>query len=140
MAPYDRHRAAADDLARTGGRDAAVKIVEYDPAWPAAFQAECERLEPLLEGAHIHCFGSTAVPGLAAALPLSDATADLCVCYSGLHVVEDPGAVLAEIARCLKPGGEVVGTTFLLNGSRRQRFLMRRGQQRGEFAASGTGP
>jgi ubiquinone/menaquinone biosynthesis C-methylase UbiE len=73
-----------------------------------------------------------------AALPLSDATVDLCLCYSGLHIVEDPQAVLAEIARCLKPGGELVGAMFLLEGSRRQRFLMRRGQQRGEFGVSGT--
>lgn len=73
-----------------------------------------------------------------AALPLSDATVDLCLCYSGLHMVEDPQAVLTEIARCLKPGGELVGTTFLLDGSRRQRFLMRRGQRRGEFGVSGT--
>jgi SAM-dependent methyltransferase len=58
-----------------------------------------------------------------AALPFSDATADLCLCYSGLHIVDDPQAVLTEIARCLKPGGELVGTTFLLDGSRRQTIL-----------------
>jgi GrpB-like predicted nucleotidyltransferase (UPF0157 family) len=43
-----------------------VEIVDYDPAWPAAFEAERERLTPLLEGVEIHHFGSTAVPGLAA--------------------------------------------------------------------------
>jgi GrpB-like predicted nucleotidyltransferase (UPF0157 family) len=43
-----------------------VEIVEYDPAWPAAFEAERTRLAPLLAGAEIHHFGSTAVPGLAA--------------------------------------------------------------------------
>jgi GrpB-like predicted nucleotidyltransferase (UPF0157 family) len=57
---------AADDLARAGVRDATVQIVDYDPAWPAAFEAERERLSPLLDDADIHHFGSTAVPGLAA--------------------------------------------------------------------------
>ena len=48
-------------------RDAKVEIVEYDPAWPAAYQAERERLAPLLPpGVQLHHFGSTAVPGLAA--------------------------------------------------------------------------
>lgn len=66
MQPADRRRAAAEDLARAGGRDAPVEIVDYDPAWPAAFEAERERIAPLLEGAEIHHFGSTSVPGLAA--------------------------------------------------------------------------
>ena len=64
--PSDRRRAAAEDLARAGGRDALVEIVDYDPTWPTAFEAERKRLAPLLEGAYIHHFGSTAVPGLAA--------------------------------------------------------------------------
>lgn len=66
MPPAEQRRAAAEDLARIGVHDAEIHIVEYDPAWPAAFQAERERLAPLLEGAEIHHFGSTAVPGLAA--------------------------------------------------------------------------
>jgi GrpB-like predicted nucleotidyltransferase (UPF0157 family) len=66
MSPSEQRRAAAEDLARAGVRDAAVQIVEYDPAWPAAFEAERERLAPLLKGVEIHHFGSTAVPGLAA--------------------------------------------------------------------------
>lgn len=59
-------RAAAEDLARAGGRDAEVEIVSYDPAWPSAFERERVRLAPLLDGVEIHHFGSTAVPGLAA--------------------------------------------------------------------------
>jgi GrpB-like predicted nucleotidyltransferase (UPF0157 family) len=58
--------AAREDLARAGGGDAPVEIVEYDPVWPGAFEAERRRLAPLLVGAEIHHFGSTAVPGLAA--------------------------------------------------------------------------
>jgi GrpB-like predicted nucleotidyltransferase (UPF0157 family) len=66
MPSAERRRAAADDLARTGTGDAPVEIVEYDPAWAAAFEAERKRLAPLLVGADIHHFGSTAVAGLAA--------------------------------------------------------------------------
>lgn len=66
MPSAERRRAAADDLARAGARDATVRIVDYNPAWPAAFEAERKRLAPLLDGADIHHFGSTAVPDLAA--------------------------------------------------------------------------
>lgn len=66
MASSDRRRAVAADLARAGGLDAAVEIVEYDPAWPALYATEDERLKPFLAGAELHHFGSTAVPGLAA--------------------------------------------------------------------------
>jgi GrpB-like predicted nucleotidyltransferase (UPF0157 family) len=67
MAPADRRSAAAEDLARAGGHDAEVVIVEYDPAWPSAYRAERGRLAPLLPaGVELHHFGSTAVPGLAA--------------------------------------------------------------------------
>lgn len=61
-----RRRAATEDLARAGGDDARVEIVDYDPNWPAVFEAERERLAPLLEGVEIHHFGSTAVAGLGA--------------------------------------------------------------------------
>jgi GrpB-like predicted nucleotidyltransferase (UPF0157 family) len=67
MPAADRRSAALKDLARVGGRNAPVEIVEYDPAWPAAYAAERERLAPLLPvGVQLHHFGSTAVPGLAA--------------------------------------------------------------------------
>lgn len=66
MRRLDRREAAAEDLARTGARDAPVEIVAYDPSWPAAFLAERRRLAPLLAGVEIHHVGSTSVPGLAA--------------------------------------------------------------------------
>jgi GrpB-like predicted nucleotidyltransferase (UPF0157 family) len=58
--------AAARDLARAGGHDAPIEIVEYDSAWPARFASERERLLRLLPGAEIHHIGSTAVPGMPA--------------------------------------------------------------------------
>src|SRR5271166_2343247 len=66
MAPADRRSAAREDLARTGGRDMLVEVVEYDPSWSASFEAERRRLAPLLAGVEIHHIGSTAVPGMAA--------------------------------------------------------------------------
>jgi GrpB-like predicted nucleotidyltransferase (UPF0157 family) len=65
MGSTARSRAALKDLAAAGGVDMPVKIVAYDPSWPASFEVERSRVAPLLEGAKIHHVGSTAVPGLA---------------------------------------------------------------------------
>lgn len=45
-----------------------VRVVPYDPAWPAAFAAERERLRKALGGLamEVEHVGSTSVPGLAA--------------------------------------------------------------------------
>ena len=58
-------------------------------------------------------------------LPFEDATADLCLSYGGLHCLSRPQDALAEMARCLRPGGRLLGSTFLSQGSRRQRLLLR---------------
>jgi SAM-dependent methyltransferase len=65
------------------------------------------------------------------ALPLPDACADVCLAYSGLHMVGEPAAAIAELARCLKPGGELLGATFVADGSRRQRLLLGHGVRAG---------
>jgi SAM-dependent methyltransferase len=64
-------------------------------------------------------------------LPFGDAEVDLFLSYSGLHMVPDPERAVAEIGRCLKPGGEVVGTSFFLDGSRRCRAIFKAGNRRG---------
>jgi GrpB-like predicted nucleotidyltransferase (UPF0157 family) len=48
--------------------DPAIRIVAYDPAWPAQAEAELERIGDALGPAAVRLehFGSTAVPGLAA--------------------------------------------------------------------------
>lgn len=52
-----------------GWRDEEVRVVDYDPTWPARFEEEAALLElvigPWATGG-IHHVGSTAVPGLAA--------------------------------------------------------------------------
>jgi GrpB-like predicted nucleotidyltransferase (UPF0157 family) len=53
--------------------------VRYDPAWPAEFEAEKARLEPVLApwlAGEIHHVGSTSVPGLAAK-PVIDILAEV---------------------------------------------------------------
>jgi SAM-dependent methyltransferase len=65
------------------------------------------------------------IEGDMTALALEDRAADLCLSYGGLHCVPNPEAALAEMTRCLRPGGRLVGSTFLAEGSRRQRLLLR---------------
>ena len=65
-------------------------------------------------------------------LPLPDGEADLVVCFSGLHMLADPRPALSEFARCLRPGGLLAGTTFLIDHlSRRGRRLFEIGARRG---------
>ena len=57
------------DQVLIGGREKrAIVIAEYDPEWPARFQAEAERIRTALgpQARRIEHMGSTAVPGLAA--------------------------------------------------------------------------
>ncbi len=58
-------------------------------------------------------------------LPLDDASADLCLSFGGLHCIQSPMKALSEMRRCLRPGGRLIGSTFLADGSRRQRLLLR---------------
>ena len=65
-------------------------------------------------------------------LPLWSGEADVVVCFSGLHMLSDPSEALCEFARCLRPGGLLTGTTFLvddLNGRARRLFEI--GSRRG---------
>jgi SAM-dependent methyltransferase len=64
-------------------------------------------------------------------LPFADGEVDLLLSYSGLHMVPDPERAVAEMARCLKPGGQLIGTTFLADASRRARALFRAGSYSG---------
>ena len=45
-----------------------VKVVPYQPAWPAEYEAEAEKIKQILGGEliEIHHIGSTSVPGLKA--------------------------------------------------------------------------
>lgn len=69
--------AAEADLERAAISDAPIEVVQYDPAWPASYEAERSRLQRILPDAEIHHIGSTAVPGLQAK-PVIDIMALLC--------------------------------------------------------------
>ncbi len=65
-------------------------------------------------------------------LPLRSGEADVVVCHSGPHALADPREALAEFARCLRPGGLLTGTTFLLDDlSGRARRMFELGARRG---------
>jgi ubiquinone/menaquinone biosynthesis C-methylase UbiE len=64
-------------------------------------------------------------------LPFDDGEADLVLSYSGLHMVSDPERAVRELARCLKPGGRLIGTAFLAGGTRRARALFGIGARQG---------
>lgn len=68
------------------------------------------------------------------ALPLEDGTADICLTYGGIHCVSDPAGALVEITRCLRPGGRLLGSTFVAEGTRRQRRML----QTDSFGTIGT--
>jgi GrpB-like predicted nucleotidyltransferase (UPF0157 family) len=76
------------------GEDEPIRVVEYDDAWPARFEAErgflAEALAPWLDGG-IHHIGSTAVPGLAAK-PTVDVMA-------GVRDLEQARAAIDVLAR-----------------------------------------
>jgi len=59
------------------------------------------------------------------ALQFDDASFDLCVTYNGLHCLPDPRAALAELARVLRPGGTLRGTSCVKGRGARKDVLDR---------------
>jgi SAM-dependent methyltransferase len=72
------------------------------------------------------------------ALPFDDASFDLCITYNGLHCFPDPAAGLAEMARVLRPGGELRGTSVVSGAGWRQDGFIRANQRAGTFGKVGA--
>ena len=85
-----RRDAAALDLVSSGGRDARIELVAYDPSWPRQFAVEAARLIDLLPGLRWHHIGSTAVPGLLAK-PIIDLMATTDDLDAPLSTLTGPG-------------------------------------------------
>jgi SAM-dependent methyltransferase len=64
-------------------------------------------------------------------LPFEDASVDRLYSFSGLHMINDPERAVAEFARVLKPGGSLIGSSFVMEGTRRKRALWRMEERRG---------
>ena len=74
----------------------------------------------------------------AEALPFADGEFDLCLSLAGLHVLPHPARAVAEIARCLAPGGRFVGSVFLTDGGVRYLPLLAAGRAAGLIGPSGS--
>lgn len=100
--------------------DAGVRYVAADLS-PSMLRRARERAEKRgLDGIEL-------VESKAEDLPLESASADLFLSYWGLHCFPDPEAAIMEIGRVLKPGGRLVGASFVRGPSLRQRIVLRPG-------------
>jgi SAM-dependent methyltransferase len=72
----------------------------------------------------------------AESLPLVDGSVDLYLSYFGLHCLPDPAAALREAARCLRPGGQLVGGTIVIGTRPLDRLRVRPGA--GAYGPVGT--
>ena len=48
-------------------------------------------------------------------MQFKDGEFDLCVCFNGLHCIPNPAAAVAEMRRCLRQGGRLIGD-FAIRG------------------------
>jgi len=72
------------------------------------------------------------------ALPFEERSFDLVVTYTGLHCFPDPPAAIAEMARVLRPGGELRGTSVVKRAGPRQDAFVRLMQLGGVFGPGQT--
>lgn len=72
------------------------------------------------------------------ALPFEDRSFDLVLTYTGLHCFPDPPAAIAEMARVLRAGGELRGTSVIRRTGLRQDAFVRLMQAGGVFGPGQT--
>lgn len=71
-------------------------------------------------------------------LPFADGEFDRCLSFNGLHCLPNPAAAVREMARCLKPGGRIVGDAVVRGAGIRQDLLIAAFQRAGAFGPGGT--
>jgi SAM-dependent methyltransferase len=74
----------------------------------------------------------------AEALPFEERSFDLVVTYTGLHCFPNPAAAITEMARVLRPGGELRGTSVIKQTGLRQDAFVRLMQLGGMFGPGQT--
>jgi ubiquinone/menaquinone biosynthesis C-methylase UbiE len=91
------------------GAGSGVSFAHYPPTVRELIAVEPERglRERAVEAAGTAPIEVRVVDGVAEALPVEDASMDAAVIAGVLCSVHDPGRVLAEVARVLRPGGEL---------------------------------
>jgi SAM-dependent methyltransferase len=72
------------------------------------------------------------------ALPFEDRSFDLVITYTGLHCFPDPPAAILELARVLRPGGELRGTSLVKRAGLRQDAFVHLMQLGGVFGPGQT--
>ena len=71
-------------------------------------------------------------------LPFDDASFDLCLSYNGLHCFPAPDTTLTEMARCLRQGGRLLGTSTIRGAGARYDRLIAAYRRAGIFATVPT--
>lgn len=72
------------------------------------------------------------------ALPFADGEFDLCVTFNGLHCLPDPPSAVSEMARCVRPGGRIVGDSVVRGAGLRQDVAIGMFRRAGLFGPGGT--
>jgi SAM-dependent methyltransferase len=73
-----------------------------------------------------------------ARLPFADNEFDMCVSFNGLHCMPDPALAVRELARCLRPGGQLIGDTVVREAGWRQDLVIAAFRRIGWFGQGGT--
>jgi ubiquinone/menaquinone biosynthesis C-methylase UbiE len=73
-----------------------------------------------------------------ARLPFADNEFDMCVSFNGLHCMPDPALAVRELARCLRPGGRLIGDTVVREVGWRQDLVIAAFRRIGWFGQGGT--
>jgi SAM-dependent methyltransferase len=71
-------------------------------------------------------------------MPFGDNEFDLCLSFNGLHCLPDPAPAVREIARCLAPGGRLVGSAVVRGAGLRKDMIIEAFRRTGFFGSGGT--
>lgn len=97
------------EAATLGLASGTVRLIDYDPRWPALFRADSAELSAALRQpmSHIHHVGSTAIPGLPAK-PILDILVLIRDFGSALELVP----ALAKLGYEYRPNGDISDRHF----------------------------